>query len=63
MSQTIRKPGKPGASDFRDAQGGKGEGIPYWVVLDKGAAVLNNSRMPMPDGTTANTGCPAAPRK
>ncbi len=53
----------PGASDFRDAQGGKGEGIPYWVVLDKGAAVQNNSRMPMPDGTTANTGCPAAPEE
>jgi thioredoxin-related protein len=48
----------PGASAYRDAQGGKDQGIPYWLILDKSGNVLANSRMP--DGDKNNTGCPAA---
>ena len=52
----------PGASDFRDAQGGKDQGIPFWIILDKNGVVLNTSMMPAKDPAKPgdNTGCPAS---
>lgn len=57
----------PGASDYRDQQGGKDQGIPYWLVLDKKGGVIANSRILPSVGDPSlpgdNVGCPASEKE
>ncbi len=44
-----------GAEALMEAWGGKGKGLPYWVILNSKGEMLANALMPNGD----NTGCPA----
>lgn len=52
----------PGALEMLEKHGGKGEGIPFWLIFDRDEKFLFDSRMPG-SGNGAeklvNTGCPA----
>jgi thioredoxin-related protein len=48
-----------GAEKFLEEMGGKEQGLPYWVVLDKNGRKLADSKMD-PGG---NTGCPASEKE
>lgn len=50
----------PGAIDIFNENGGKGGGIPYFLIYDKKGNILADSRMKGTDGKLANMGCPAA---
>jgi thioredoxin-related protein len=49
----------PGAETFLEKMGGKEEGLPYWVVLDKKGSKLADSQM----NPGENTGCPASEKE
>lgn len=52
----------PGALDLITQYNGKDQGIPFWLIFDKSAKFLADSRMPtIVDGVEKlqNTGCPA----
>jgi hypothetical protein len=54
----------PGAEDIFNANGGKGGGIPYFLVYDKKGNLISDSKfMPAkaaPDAKPSNIGCPAS---
>jgi thioredoxin-related protein len=51
----------PGAEDLMNANGGKGQGLPYWFVAGKDGKMLASSRMPAANSDLPgdNVGCPA----
>lgn len=53
----------PGAEDIFNANGGKGGGIPYFLIYDKKGKLLSDSKMKYagkgPDVAPSNIGCPA----
>jgi thiol-disulfide isomerase/thioredoxin len=53
----------PGAIDIFNENGGKGGGIPFFLIYDKKGNILADSRMKETDGKLANIGCPAAPEE
>jgi thiol-disulfide isomerase/thioredoxin len=54
----------PGALELFENNGGKGGGIPYFLIFDKSGKILADSRMKPagggPEAKLANMGCPAA---
>lgn len=46
----------PGALELLNNNGGKDQGLPYWVILDPNGKALADARR-----NGENTGCPAAP--
>ncbi|MCS6796672.1 MAG: thioredoxin family protein [Raineya sp.] len=48
-----------GGEAYLEKWGGKNQGIPYWVILDKKGNLLENSKM----GNGENIGCPAQPEE
>jgi len=46
----------PGAEELNQKWGGKNQGIPFWVIMDKDGAILADSQR-KPGG---NVGCPAS---
>jgi thiol-disulfide isomerase/thioredoxin len=52
----------PGAIDLFNDNGGKGGGIPYFLIFDKSGKLLANSKMKItvPAEKEANIGCPAS---
>lgn len=53
-----------GAEEFMNKNGGEGQGLPYWIVLDNKGTLLADSKM-RPEGADLsssgqNTGCPAS---
>jgi thioredoxin-related protein len=48
-----------GAEKFLEDMGGKDEGLPYWVILDKNGNKLADSEMQPGE----NTGCPASEKE
>lgn len=54
----------PGAEDLYNNNGGKGQGIPYFLIYDKKGKLLSDSRMKPEDGgddaKLSNIGCPAS---
>jgi thioredoxin-related protein len=50
-----------GAEALLEKFNGKNQGIPYWVILDKGGKLLFDSQMRSAgkEGTGSNIGCPA----
>ena len=53
----------PGAEDLFNQNGGKGGGIPYFLIYDKKGKLLTDSKMVAgsdPNSKPANIGCPAA---
>lgn len=55
----------PGGETLMEAQGGKGQGIPYFYFVDaKTGKTIANSLIPAKDGQkAANVGCPYAPEE
>ncbi|MCC7434709.1 MAG: thioredoxin family protein [Methanoregulaceae archaeon] len=55
----------PGGAALMEAQGGKGQGIPYFFFVDaKSGKTIVNSLMPaVGDKKPANVGCPYAPEE
>jgi len=53
----------PGAEDIFNENGGKGSGIPYFLIYDKKGKLLADSKMKYaakgPDAAPSNMGCPA----
>lgn len=47
-----------GGETFMDNYGGKGQGLPYWTILDNSGKLLEDSKM---EGN--NIGCPASPEE
>jgi thiol-disulfide isomerase/thioredoxin len=60
----MKKLENPGALELYENNGGKGQGIPYFLIFDKSRKLLADSRMkPAAGGTDAklsNMGCPAS---
>ncbi|RFS19200.1 thioredoxin family protein [Chitinophaga silvatica] len=52
----------PGGRELM-AQYAAGQGIPFWIVLDKKGNLLADSRMPAADGKKVNVGCPSTPEE
>lgn len=54
----------PGAEDLFNENGGKGGGIPYFLIFDKNGKLLADSKFvpakPTADGKPTNIGCPAS---
>jgi thioredoxin-related protein len=54
----------PGAIELFDNNGGKGGGIPYFLIYDKNGKLLADSKMkpanPGPEAKSSNIGCPAS---
>ena len=52
----------PGAIEINDNNGGKDEGLPYFLIFDKSGKLLANSKMKpsTPDAKASNMGCPAS---
>lgn len=56
----------PGADDLRKKYHGDGQGIPFWLIFDKNANMLADSRMQADSGgpeARDNTGCPASEKE
>ena len=52
----------PGADDLRNKYHGDGQGIPFWLILDKDGNLLTDSKIREEGaaaGTGSNIGCPA----
>jgi thioredoxin-related protein len=49
----------PGAEEFMNAQGGKDQGLPFWIVMDKKGNKLADSK----NTEGNNMGCPAAEKE
>jgi thiol-disulfide isomerase/thioredoxin len=49
----------PGAEEFMNAQGGKDQGLPYWIVMDNKGNKLADSQ----NAEGNNMGCPAAEKE
>lgn len=52
----------PGGRELM-AQYAEGQGIPFWIVLDKKGNLLADSRMPVDDSKKVNVGCPSKPEE
>ena len=56
----------PGADDLRKKYHGEGQGIPFWLILDKDSNLLADSKMRV-EGAAAdlgdNIGCPASEKE
>jgi thiol-disulfide isomerase/thioredoxin len=50
----------PGANELFESNGGKGEGIPYFLIYDKSGKLLANSKLKPDDAKASNIGCPAS---
>ena len=52
----------PGAIEINDNNGGKDEGLPYFLIFYKSGKLLANSKMKpaAPDAKASNMGCPAS---
>lgn len=54
----------PGANDLFEQNGGKGQGIPYFLIFDKKGRLLSDSKMdvakPGSETKRSNIGCPAS---
>jgi thioredoxin-related protein len=53
----------PGAEEFKTKYNGKDQGLPFWLLFDKGGKLVSDSKMRKPgEGPDEgeNTGCPAA---
>lgn len=63
-SKDNKKLENPGAQAMAEKQGGKDQGLPYWVILDEKGKMLYNSRLSLDDkpstNLTPNVGCPAS---
>ncbi len=59
----MKKTENPGAMEVFDNNGGKGGGIPYFLIFDKTGKIVADSRMRYvkdgPNGQLKNMGCPA----
>jgi thiol-disulfide isomerase/thioredoxin len=60
----MKKTENPGALEFFENNGGKGGGIPYFLIFDKTGKLVADSRFKKagsgPEAKLANMGCPAA---
>ena len=54
-SNTNKKFENPGGEDFLNKNGGKDEGLPFWIILDAEGNQLTNSK----NDKSENLGCPA----
>lgn len=53
-----------GADSLRKVYHGDGQGIPFWLIFDKGGKLLTDSKMPGDmAGERVNIGCPASERE
>ena len=63
-TEAKRSEETPGAKEFRTKYGGDGQGIPFWLILDKDGKLLADSKLRVagasPDTPGTNVGCPAA---
>jgi thiol-disulfide isomerase/thioredoxin len=54
----------PGANEMFEQNGGKGSGIPYFLIFDKNGKILSDSKMniagPGQEVKRSNIGCPAS---
>lgn len=50
----------PGGRELME-QYAVGQGIPFWIVLDKNGKLLADSRLTSADGKKVNVGCPSEP--
>ena len=56
----MEKMDNPGANELFENNGGKNEGIPYFLIYDKTGKLLANSKMNPADPKSTSIGCPAS---